>query len=80
MTFPDFLRSQVDALGVGLRDGAGTALAAKACGVTDRTIRLWMSGEAKPNLCSEAGSRILLREAVRRRRKRLDPEPLEHLP
>lgn len=69
MTFPDFLRAEVDRLGAGQREGAGTAIAAIVCGVSDRTIRLWMAGDGNPNRATETGARLLLERA-----KPLPPE------
>lgn len=63
MTFPDFIRAQVDRLGAGQRPGAGTLLAAIVCDVSDRTIRLWMDGKGNPNRSTEAGARLLLLQA-----------------
>jgi DNA-binding XRE family transcriptional regulator len=38
----------------------GTARAAKICGVSPRTIQLWMRGEGNPNLATKAGALSLL--------------------
>lgn len=63
MTFPAFLRAQVDRLGAGQRPGGGTLIAAMVCGVTDRTIRLWMAGGGNPNRATIAGAQLLLSRA-----------------
>jgi hypothetical protein len=63
MTFPDFIRAQVDRLGAGQRPGAGTLIAAMVCDVSDRTIRLWMDGKGNPNRSTETGARLLLLQA-----------------
>jgi hypothetical protein len=55
MSFADQLRSHVDAL--------GTATAARICGVTPRSIQLWMRGLGNPNAATKAGAILLLEKA-----------------
>lgn len=55
MTFADQLRPHVEHL--------GAVEAARICGVTDRTIRLWLRGEGNPNASTKAGALLLLSRA-----------------
>jgi hypothetical protein len=56
MTFADQLKPLVDALGVGR--------SAEICGVTPRTIHLWVRGRPVPSLATQAGALMLLRAAL----------------
>lgn len=38
----------------------GTSVAAKQCAVTDRSIRLWLTGKSVPNLVTKIGVLALL--------------------
>ncbi len=55
MSFADQLRPQVERL--------GTAEAARICGVTPRSLQLWMLGQGNPNAATQRGAIELLREA-----------------
>jgi transcriptional regulator with XRE-family HTH domain len=55
MSFADQLRPLVERL--------GTAEAARICGVTPRTLQLWMRGEGNPNAATRAGALLLLGRA-----------------
>lgn len=63
MTFPQFLRDHVERLGNG-HVADGTRKAAETCGVTPRSVQLWMVGEGNPNRATEAGARLLLQRAT----------------
>lgn len=55
MTFADQIRPLIERL--------GTTEAARICGVTPRTLQLWMRGEGNPNLATQAGAVQLLAAA-----------------
>lgn len=55
MTFSEKLRPLVERV--------GTNDAAKLCGVTTRTLQLWMRGEGNPNLATQTGALIILGRA-----------------
>ena len=55
MTFADQLQPHVKRL--------GTLRAAALCGVTPRSLQLWIRGEGNPNLATQAGALAILREA-----------------
>lgn len=55
MSFADQLRPHVERL--------GTAEAARLCGVTPRSLQLWMRGEGNPNAATQAGALLLLGRA-----------------
>ena len=54
MTFADQLQPHVKRL--------GTLRAAALCGVTPRSIQLWIRGEGNPNLATQAGALAILRK------------------
>lgn len=45
-----------------LVDRLGTPEAARRCGVTPRTIQLWLKGEGNPNAATKAGALMLLKK------------------
>lgn len=55
MSFATDLRPHVERL--------GTAEAARLCGVTPRSLQLWMRGEGNPNAATQAGVILLLSRA-----------------
>jgi hypothetical protein len=55
MTFADQLQPHVKRL--------GTLRAAALCGVTPRSLQLWIRGEGNPNLATQAGVLAILRKA-----------------
>ncbi|HUE15395.1 MAG TPA: hypothetical protein VMR25_14610 [Planctomycetaceae bacterium] len=55
MTFADQLQPHVKRL--------GTLRAAALCGVTPRSLQLWIRGEGNPNLATQAGALAILRKA-----------------
>lgn len=55
MSFAEDLRLHVERL--------GTAEAARLCGVTPRSLQLWMRGEGNPNAATQAGAILLLSRA-----------------
>jgi len=59
-TFPAEIRAHVERI--------GTAEAARVCGVTPRTLQLWMRGSGNPNLATKAGARLLLGKAKPKKR------------
>lgn len=62
MTFPEFLRSQLDRL--------GTAKAAELCGVTPRSIQLWIANPDKPPCAAmQVGVRQILSSASPKKRR-----------
>lgn len=56
MSFADQLRPLVERVG-------GPVPAAEICGVTERTIRLWLRSEGNPNAATQAGALLLLGRA-----------------
>lgn len=44
----------------------GAVRAAEVCGVTKRTINLWLAGHGNPNLATQTGALFLLQMASRR--------------
>ena len=59
--FPTALRAEVERL--------GTNESARICGVTTRTLQLWMNGDGNPNLATMAGAILLLSQAKRTKPK-----------
>ena len=55
MTFADQLQPHVKRL--------GTLRAAALCGVTPRSLQLWIRGQGNPNLATQAGALAILRKA-----------------
>lgn len=55
MSFADHLKPLVKRL--------GTNEAARLCGVTPRSLQLWMRGEGNPNTATQAGAILLLGKA-----------------
>ena len=55
MTFADQLQPHVKRL--------GTLRAAALCGVTPRSLQLWIRGEGNPNLATQAGALAILRKS-----------------
>lgn len=47
-----------------LVEKVGTGEAARLCGVTPRTLQLWMRGEGNPNLATKRGTLDILRGAA----------------
>jgi len=43
----------------------GTAKAAQLCGVTSRSMQLWISGHGNPNLATRTGVLVLLQAATK---------------
>ncbi len=54
MTFSEQLKPLVEAI--------GTNESARICGVTARTIQIWMRGPREPSAASQSGALKLLRE------------------
>lgn len=61
MSFAEQLRPLIDQL--------GSTAAAKVCGVTDRTIRLWLQSQGNPNAATQAGAILLLSKAAKEHRR-----------
>lgn len=44
----------------------GTTEAARLCGVTPRSLQLWMRGDGIPNAATQRGCLVILRETLAR--------------
>ena len=64
MTFADQIRPLIELL--------GTTESARICGVTPRSLQLWMRG-ATPNAATQAGAVLLLARAAKSGRKTIQP-------
>lgn len=62
MTFAQQLKPLVERIGRG-DARKGTAKAAEVCGVSQRTVQLWLSGGGNPNTATQAGALALLAKA-----------------